>query len=109
MQKDTKTTLRGLAEFLLEFAHFAKRVGELETRYPPLPTLIGPEAMPAWARLGEQLYRLEENDFITLMRIFYKIAKLPRYVEKLPASEKVTLGKELEVCANELLQIVGEA
>jgi len=108
-QLDIKQSLRVFSKYLLEFAHFITRVGELENQYPSLLTLIGPEASSTWVRLGSQLYSLEENDFIAVMRILYKIMKLSFHdIEKLPTSEKIKVGKELETQVKELLKIVGE-
>jgi len=107
MQEDIKSVLKGFSKYLLEFAHFIIQIGELEAEYSNLPDLIGPEAVSAWTKLGAQFYQLDEKEFVDLMRTFYKIAKLPHNIEKLPSSEKITFGKELESHARKLLEIVG--
>lgn len=108
MQKEElESVLRGFAKLLVEFAHFVSRMGELENEYRI--SLIGPEAASQWMKFGEQFYLLEKDDFLAIMEIFYKVARMRRDIDKLSANEKIDFGKELEAYAKELLKRSGEA
>jgi len=113
--EEMKTAMTGLVEvfvlYLKNMGKFAKKMGEIEKKFPEAFKIMGDLASPE--TLGEFVKRAKPEVVVKLFGFFLRAsalsAKMKKGMSELTADEKIEFGSEMIKLANSLSDLMKES